>query len=94
MQWDAVSEGGILLQAAARLDLDLVALRCLEAIRLHAASDSGRLPERLEDITEVPVPHNPLTGQPFRYRAEERYVILDIDGGAVAWQWWIRLADR
>ncbi len=94
MQWDAVSEGGILMQAAARLDRDLAALRCLEAIRLHAASHSGQLPERLEDITEVPVPPNPLTGQPFRYRAEERYVILDIDGGAVAYQWWIRLADR
>lgn len=94
MQWDAVSEGGILMQAAARLDRDLAALRCLEAIRLYAASHNGKLPERLEDITEVPVPHNPLTGQPFQYRAEERYVTLDVDGGGFAYQWWIRLADR
>lgn len=80
-------------EAAARPRRYLAGLRLLEAIRLYAATHDGNLPQRLEDITEVPVPVNPLTGKPFPYRAEERYVILHLDGGVLNRQWWIRLAD-
>ena len=77
---------------AGRYQRGLAGLRCLEAIRLYAAAH-GKLPQRLEEITEVPIPTNPLTGKLFPYRAEERYVILDLDGDRVDYQWWIRLAD-
>ncbi len=30
----------------------------------------------------------------FQYRAEKRYVILDLDGDISNRQWWIRLADE
>jgi hypothetical protein len=91
--WEAVPEAGNILLQVALKDRKLAALRCLEAIRLYAASHDGKLPERLEDITDVPIPHNPFTGKPFRYRSEERYVILDLDS-VLTYQWWIRLADR
>lgn len=40
----------------------IAALRIIEAIRLH-----GSLPEKLSDITEVPIPVDPGTNQPFGY---------------------------
>jgi hypothetical protein len=52
----------------ARLERKLAALRCLEAVRLYAAAHKGQLPTSLSDITEVPIPIDPLTGQPFAYR--------------------------
>jgi hypothetical protein len=51
-----------------RMDRDLQMLRVVEALRIYAASHNGRLPDRLEDITEVPVPQDPLHGRPFIYR--------------------------
>jgi len=69
-------------------------LRVVEAIRLYAAEHNGKLPQRLEDIREVPIPVNPMTGKLFKYRTEERYVILDLDGCFFNRQWWIRLADE
>jgi hypothetical protein len=55
------------MQASARLDRRIAALRCIEAIRLHAAAHEGKLPARLGDITEVPVPVDPMTGKEFEY---------------------------
>jgi hypothetical protein len=51
-----------------RMDRQLAALRCLEAIRLYAADHEGRLPQTLADIKTVPIPVCPFTGQPFEYR--------------------------
>jgi hypothetical protein len=51
----------------ARVDRTLAALRVIEALRLHAAAHDGRLPDRLNDVTEVPVPDDPGTGRPFEY---------------------------
>jgi hypothetical protein len=79
-------------ESSGQYQRDLAGLRCVEAIRLYAA-EHGKLPQSLEAITEVPVPVNPLTGKPFRYRSEERYVILDLDGEVANYQYWIRLAD-
>jgi len=55
--------------AFARLDRRIALLRLFEALRLHAASHDGRLPERLDDLA-VPVPVDPITGKPFVYRVE------------------------
>jgi hypothetical protein len=56
-------------QASLRVERRVAALRCVEAIRLHAAARGGKLPASLNDITEVPVPPDPATGQPFPYSA-------------------------
>jgi len=50
-----------------RLDGDLALLQCIEALRAHAASHDGQLPQMLAEITEIPVPLDPLCGAAFRY---------------------------
>jgi hypothetical protein len=51
-----------------RLERQFAALRCVEAVRLYAAGHDGRLPEKLSDVAEVPVPPDPVTARPFDYR--------------------------
>jgi hypothetical protein len=55
--------------AQARLDQRLALLRHVEAVRLHAAANGGKVPARLADI-KVPLPEDPITGKPFRYKVE------------------------
>ena len=54
-------------EASYRTDRKLAGLRCVEAIRLYAAAHEGKLPASLKDIDEVPVPVDPMTGNPFEY---------------------------
>jgi hypothetical protein len=54
-------------EARVRFDRRVAALRCIEAIRLYAAAHQGKLPETLSDITEVPIPVDPVTGRGFDY---------------------------
>ena len=61
----AVRSSGLALALSERR---LDAIQCIEAIRLHAALH-GKLPSRLEEITEAPVPLDSATGKPFEYRA-------------------------
>ena len=52
--------------AELRIDRHVAALRVIEAIRLHAAAHDGAArPSRWIEITEVPVPEDPATGEPF-----------------------------
>jgi hypothetical protein len=53
--------------AQARIERNLHALRVIEALRIYAAAHDGRLPVKLGNVTEVPVPDDPGTGQPFEY---------------------------
>jgi hypothetical protein len=52
------------------LERNLAALRVIEALRMHAAAHDGALPDKLGDVTVVPVPPDPSTGRPFEYRRE------------------------
>ena len=52
----------------AQIDRRVAALRCVEAVRLYAAAHDGKLPASLGAITDVPIPADPVTGQPFAYR--------------------------
>jgi hypothetical protein len=65
------------LDAQWRLDRDVALLRTIEALRMYAASHDGHLPEQLEDIREVPVPPNPITGKAFSYRLENDIATLE-----------------
>ncbi|HZY87413.1 MAG TPA: hypothetical protein VFE78_21430 [Gemmataceae bacterium] len=51
----------------ARLERSLAALRVIEALRLYAAAHDGRLPDKLIEVTEAPLPNDPGTGRPFEY---------------------------
>jgi hypothetical protein len=62
--------------ATARTDRRIAALRCVEAVRLHAAAHGGKLPARLDDIREVPVPVDPVSGRAFEYTAQGDRAVL------------------
>jgi hypothetical protein len=62
----AVRSSGLALALSERR---LDAIQCIEAIRLHTALH-GKLPSRLEEITDAPVPFDSATGKPFEYRVE------------------------
>jgi hypothetical protein len=64
------------LAAPARVERKVAALRCVEALRLHAAAHDGKLPAGLDVITEVPVPLDPFTGKPFEYHLQENKATL------------------
>lgn len=61
---------GSVRSAVVRLDRQIAALRVIEALRMYGASHDGRLPEKLADITQVPMPLDPTTDQPFAYRLD------------------------
>jgi hypothetical protein len=52
--------------AQAKLDQRLAYLMTVEAIRLHAATNDGKLPEKLAEV-KVTVPADPVSGKPFSY---------------------------
>jgi hypothetical protein len=56
---------------------EFAALQTLEALRIYAAAHRGRLPDRLSDITEVPVPLDPTQNKPFYYHAEGNTATLE-----------------
>jgi len=62
--------------ATTQLDRDIAALRCIEAIRLFAAANDGRLPASLGEITAVPLPIDPMTGESFIYTVEAGKAVL------------------
>jgi hypothetical protein len=62
---------------AKRLDRDLAAWQCVEAIRSYAASHAGRLPQTLADIKEVSLPTDPMTGAAFRYTQTDEVAVLE-----------------
>jgi hypothetical protein len=55
--------------AQGRLEQRVALLRHVEALRLYASARGGRLPAKLPDVA-VPLPDDPFTGKPFRYRVE------------------------
>jgi hypothetical protein len=59
-----------------RLERKLAALRAIEALRMHAAVHGGQLPNKLHEVTIVPVPNDPGTGQPFEYQREGQSATL------------------
>lgn len=65
-----------MIAASVRLDRRIALLRCVEALRLHAAAHNGQLPEKLADVTEVPVPLDPHTGKDFEYQRDGNKAIL------------------
>ncbi len=62
---------------AGRLDANLAALQCVEAIRGYAASHGGQLPASLSDVAELAVPTDPITGDPFQYTVTGSTALLE-----------------
>jgi hypothetical protein len=64
--------------AELRVHSQLAALQAIEALRMHAAANGGRLPNSLADVTVVPVPLNPATDKPFPYELKDGVARLTI----------------
>lgn len=60
-----------------RVDRHIAVLRTIEAVRDYAAAHDGRPPDRLDQITDLPVPADPFTGKPFPYRFDGRTIVLE-----------------
>ena len=60
-----------------RLDRHVATLQCIEAMRLYAATHEGRFPKQLSDITQVPVPDDPVTHKPFIYSRTGAEAVLE-----------------
>jgi hypothetical protein len=56
-------------RAQSRLEQRVALLRHVEALRLYAAANDGKLPAKLSDCA-VPLPDDPFTGKPFRYEVK------------------------
>ena len=57
------------LTTQARLEQRLAMLRTVEAIRLDAAKNGGKLPSSLADLN-VPIPIDPVSGKLFDYKLD------------------------
>jgi hypothetical protein len=60
-----------------RLDRHVAVLQCIEALRLYTADHSGKFPNQLSDITQVPVPDDPVTCKPFVYSRTDSKTVLE-----------------
>ena len=61
----------------AETDRRIAALSILEAMRMYAAGHDGRMPEMLGEITEVPIPLDPICGSPFFYHRDGDRAVLE-----------------
>jgi tetratricopeptide (TPR) repeat protein len=57
-----------MLLIAKRLDNNLNASQCVEAIRNYAATHDGRLPEKLSDISDLELPKDVMCDKVFKYQ--------------------------
>ncbi len=65
-----------------RVDRQLDALQVVEAIRLDATRNGGRLPATLDAIRDLPIPLDPATGKAFEYRVVGTSAALTAPGSA------------
>ncbi len=67
-----------------RFGNNLNVLQCVEAIRHHAATHDGQLPEKLSDVTDLELPQDVFTDKPFEYRRTDNGAVVKSsipDGG-------------
>ncbi|MHC4754033.1 MAG: hypothetical protein ACYTBP_02720 [Planctomycetota bacterium] len=59
-----------------KLSRHVTTLQCIEAIRIYAGSNQGKLPETLSEIKEVTAPDDPVTEKPFEYKRSGSEAVL------------------
>ena len=60
-----------------RPERQIALMRTIEALRDYAARHDGQPPSRLDQVTELPVPSDPMSGKPFGYQLVGRTATLD-----------------
>jgi len=66
-----------MLLIAKRLDNNLNASQCVEALRNYAATHDGRLPEKLSDISDIELPTDIMCGKAFKYQRTATGALLE-----------------
>ncbi|HSG73516.1 MAG TPA: hypothetical protein VLA12_24075 [Planctomycetaceae bacterium] len=66
--------------AARTNDRRIAAFRTVEAIRHYAATHDGRLPNSLDEISDPPVPDDPILMKPFHYEVNDDVATLSAEG--------------
>ncbi|HQR06127.1 MAG TPA: hypothetical protein PLN21_04850 [Gemmatales bacterium] len=66
--------------ASCDLDRDFAILRCIEALRHHAAVMGGKLPASWDELRDLPVPLDPANSQPFAYQRVGNHAVITVDG--------------
>lgn len=61
----------------ARLDREIALLRVVEAVRDYAARHDGGPPDSLDQIKDLPIPIDPVRGQPFHYERNGQTVTIE-----------------
>ena len=70
-----------------RFGNNLNVIQCVEAIRHYAATQDGRLPEKLSDITDLELPKDIFTDKPYEYRRTDKGAVVQSaipEGGETA----------
>jgi hypothetical protein len=62
-------------QAQTRTDQRFAYLRVIEALRLYAHENGGKLPASLDEV-KLPLPVDPVSGKPFQYSVKDRTATL------------------
>ena len=78
--------------ASVRSERRIALLRVIEALRFYAAEHDGKLPEALDNIKEVPLPNDPVSGKPFGYKLGDGKATLDAP--PPAGETWLSLGTR
>jgi hypothetical protein len=60
----------------AQLERECALLRTIEALRDYAARHEGQPPDSLEQIKDLPIPPDPITGKPFVYERAGQTAVL------------------
>ena len=61
-----------------RLDRHIATLQCIEALRLSAGTHDGKFPEKLDDVTNIEIPLDPVTNKPFSYTSTGTEAVLEL----------------
>ncbi len=65
-------------QIGGRLDGEIGARQCVEALRHYAATHDGQLPAGLGNVTGVELPNDPVTQKPFMYHLDGAGAVLEM----------------
>jgi hypothetical protein len=83
----------------ARVDQYIALLRTVEAVRDYAGRHEGQPPQRLDQITELPIPTDPINGKPFAYRFDGKTAVIDAPaapwrGQASGWRYELAVGGK
>jgi hypothetical protein len=69
----------MVLKQMNHVDRRIAALQCIEALRLYAGSHGDKLPEKLNDVSEIQIPVDPVTKEPFSYKSTGTGAVLELE---------------